>query len=198
VNLPPSTRCNLTTPSQITLPSAWVKRWLPVASAGGRLLDWACGSGRHSMLGLDLGYQVTALDAQINGLEEIYPSVEWRQVDLESGDWSLGRAEHFDAIVVTNYLFRPRLDLLLAHLAPAGFLIYETFAMGNEAFGRPKNPEFLLRPTELFRLCARHHLHVLAYEDGVTDAPARVQRVVARRLVDSKGALSGANHLLLK
>jgi SAM-dependent methyltransferase len=198
VNLPLSTRCNLTTPGQTPIPSAWVKRWLPTAAAGGRLLDWACGSGRHSLLGQHLGYQVTALDAQINGLEKLYPEVEWRQVDLENGDWSLGRAERFDAIVVTNYLFRPRLDLLLAHLAPAGVLVYETFAMGNEAFGRPKNPEFLLRPTELFGLCSRHHLHVLAYEDGVTDAPARVQRVVARRLVDPKGTPSEANPLLLK
>jgi SAM-dependent methyltransferase len=198
VNLPHSTRCNLTTHAQTPVPSAWVKRWLPTASAGQRLLDWACGSGRHSLLGQDLGYQVTALDAQINGLEKQYPSVDWRQVDLERGDCSLGRAERFDAIVVTNYLFRPRLDLLLAHLAPSGLLIYETFALGNEAFGRPKNPEFLLRPAELFDLCARHHLHVLAYEDGVTDAPARVQRVVARRLFDPKAALSGANPLLLK
>jgi Tellurite resistance protein TehB len=198
VNLPPQTRCNLTTPSHTLLPSAWVKRWLPIAPTGGRLLDWACGSGRHSLLGHGLGYQVTALDVQINVLKEANPEVEWRQADLENGDWSLGLGERFDAIVVTNYLFRPRLDLLLAHLAPAGLLIYETFALGNEAFGRPKNPAFLLRPTELFGLCARHHLHVLAYEDGITDTPARVQRVVARRLVDPEGTLSGANPLLLK
>ena len=84
--------------------------------------------------------------------------------DLENGPWPLA-GERFDAVVVTNYLWRPLMPSLLASLADGGVLIYETFALGNEAFGRPSNPDFLLRPGELLRCC--RGLHVVAYEDGV-------------------------------
>jgi hypothetical protein len=97
--------------------------------------------------------------------------------DLERGPWPLA-GERFDAVVVTNYLWRPLMSTLLASLADGGVLIYETFALGNEAFGRPSNPDFLLRPGELLEGC--RGLHVVAYEDGVEDAPLRrVQRIVA-------------------
>jgi SAM-dependent methyltransferase len=193
-----SSRCYLATPS----PSAWVVRWLPAANSGARLLDWACGSGRHSVLGFELGYQVLALDQQNSPLQAAYPTIDWRQTDLESGELPLEVNQLFDVIVVTNYLFRSRLNFLLQHLAPGGLLLYETFALGNEVFGRPKNPDFLLRPGELFAICERHHFHVLGYEDGVVDSadegPARVQRVAARRLLTIDKPSSGANSLLLK
>jgi SAM-dependent methyltransferase len=193
-----SSRCYLATPS----PSAWVVRWLPAANNGARLLDWACGSGRHSVLASELGYEVLALDKQNSPLQAAYPTIDWRQTDLESGEMPLAANQLFDVIVVTNYLFRSRLNFLLQYLAPGGLLLYETFAVGNEVFGRPKNPDFLLRPGELFAICARHHFHVLGYEDGVVDRAdeglTRVQRVAARRLptIDKLG--SGANYLLLK
>jgi SAM-dependent methyltransferase len=194
LNLTPSSRCYLATPP----PSAWVKRWLPIAKKDARLLDWACGSGRHSILASDLGYRVLALDVQADHFRADYPSIEWRKQDLENAEIALPANEQFDVIVVTNYLFRFRLNFLLQHLAPGGLLLYETFAIGNEAFGRPKNPDFLLQPGELFALCKRHHFHVLGYEDGVTDGPARVQRVAARRLPAFDMAISGAHYLLLK
>lgn len=81
-------------------------------------------------------------------------------------------------MLVTNYLWRPLLPTLLASLAPGGLLLYETFAQGNEAFGRPARPEFLLRPGELLQLCAG--LRVLGYEEGFLPEPARcVQRIAA-------------------
>jgi SAM-dependent methyltransferase len=193
-----SFRCNLATP----LPSAWVARWLPVANKGARLLDWACGSGRHSVFASELGYQVLALDLQNSPLQADYPAIDWQQRDLECAEMPLAADQQFDVIVVTNYLFRSRLNFLLQHLAPGGLLLYETFALGNEAFGRPRNPDFLLSPGELFSLCERHHFHVLGYEDGIVDRAndglARVQRIAARKLPAIDMANSGAKYLLLK
>jgi SAM-dependent methyltransferase len=194
VDLTSTGRCYLATPT----PSTWITRWLPVANNGDRLLDWGSGSGRHSVLAFELGYQVLALDIQNSPLENEYPAIEWRKQDLENSAMPLPPTELFDAIVVTNYLFRPRLNVLLQHLAPGGLLLYETFALGNEVFGRPKNPDFLLRPGELFSLCERHHFHVLGYEDGIAEGPARVQRVAARRMPAIDTAIAGAKYLPLK
>jgi SAM-dependent methyltransferase len=109
------------------------------------------------------------------------PEVEFRQADLESAPWPFAAAS-FDAIVVVHYLHRPLLPLLAAALAPGGLLIYETFALGNERYGRPRNPDFLLRPRELLDTYA--HLRVLAFEDGLVtgDSPAMIQRLAAVRL----------------
>jgi SAM-dependent methyltransferase len=164
-------------------PSAWVERWLSRAPFRGRLLDFACGSGRHARLANDLGYSVLAVDqddASFAALGEAGIAV--LQEDLESGPWTLAD-RRFDVIVCTNYLHRPRLDLLCALLAPGGMLVYETFAAGNERHGRPRSPQFLLRPGELAGLAQRAGLRLVAYEDGFLEQPrpARVQRAVAVR-----------------
>lgn len=167
-----------------TPPSPWVVRWLPPARAGASLLDFACGAGRHARLGQTLGYQVEAVDRDELVLADLQRSgVSVRQEDLEHGRWPW-RGERFEVVVCTHYLFRPRLDWLADLLSPGGRLIYETFAIGQERFGRPSNPAFLLRPGELLDFAQRTGLHVMAYEDGLTAAPrmARVQRLVALRM----------------
>ncbi len=174
-------------------PSAWIRRWLPAAEGDRHALDLACGSGRHSLLAHHMGYQVLAVDRDAQALSTIQGSgVQTLQEDLEHGRWSFC-ARRFDVILCTHYLFRPRLDLLASLLAPGGRLLYETFALGNERFGRPSNPAFLLRPGELLQLAYRAGLHVLAYEDGVVSQPraARVQRLAAVRapLDDARIAL---------
>lgn len=98
--------------------------------------------------------------------------------DIEAGPWPYpGRS--FDAVVVTNYLHRPLFPLLMAALAPGGVLIYETFAQGNGKYGRPTNPDFLLRHGELLQVVGA--AHVVAYEDLVVEhpRPAAVQRICA-------------------
>ncbi|MGH6893666.1 MAG: class I SAM-dependent methyltransferase [Dongiaceae bacterium] len=166
-------------------PSAWVQRHAGLLSAGAKILDLAAGSGRHARYFNDLGFRVTALDRDISGLQELVArGVEVLAADLEDGSpWPLGHRQ-FDGIVVTNYLHRPLFPRLAGALAPRGLLIYETFGHGNERFGKPSNPDFLLRPGELLEFAAEHGLQVLAYECGeVTDPrPAMIQRVVARRL----------------
>lgn len=145
------------------------------------MLDVACGAGRHSRHLASLGHEVLAVDRDVTGFAAQPAGVALVQADLESGPWPFpGR--RFDAIVVTNYLHRPLLPLLVASLEPGGVLIYETFASGNERFGRPSNPDFLLRPGELLE-AVRGILRVVAYEDRVVQVPrpAAIQRLCARR-----------------
>ena len=162
-------------------PSAWVIKWLPHIRPGGRVLDYASGSGRHARIAQAAGHSVLAVDRDPDALSSMEGTgVETWSIDLEHGRLAVG-AERFDAILCTNYLFRSRLDLMVSWLSPGGLLIYETFAHGNARYGRPANPDFLLRPGELAELAIRGGLHLLAYEDGYlpTPRPARVQRMVA-------------------
>ena len=165
-------------------PSAWVTRWGDRVPVGGRLLDLACGNGRHSRYFAARGHPVEAVDrdpAMIARLAGI-PGIATRCADLENGPWPY-EGQQFAGIVVANYLHRPLFPHVLAALAPEGALIYETFAAGNERYGRPSNPAFLLRPGELLEI-ARGLLRVIAYEDlYVSDPrPAMVQRICAIKL----------------
>ena len=150
-------------------------RWTPLIAAGGSVLDLACGSGRHLCWLAGQGFRVTGVDRDAAALAALHSIGRTIVADVENGPWPLV-GERFDAVVVTNYLWRPLWPVLRSSLADGGVLIYETFACGNEAFGKPSNPDFLLRSGELLEAC--RGLHVVAYEDGVLDAPPRrVQRI---------------------
>ncbi len=160
-------------------PSAWVQRFAGLIAPGGRVLDVACGSGRHARWLAALGLAVTGVDRNAEALQGLPAGIEAIQADLEGAPWPLpGRT--FDGIVVTNYLWRPLWPALMAALAPGGVLVYETFALGQQRHGKPSRPEFLLQPGELLQVCAR--LRVVAYEEGLLQQPARcVQRIAAVR-----------------
>ncbi|MCW5592526.1 MAG: class I SAM-dependent methyltransferase [Burkholderiales bacterium] len=162
-------------------PSPWVARWAPLIRPGGEVLDLACGSGRHARYLAALGFEVVAVDRDPGLFPEPPAGVTVLGADLETGPWPFpGRC--FDAVVVTNYLFRPLLPVLAGSVEPGGVLVYETFARGNERFGKPSNPDFLLAPGELLE-AVRGRLRVVAYEDLVVDTPrpAAIQRICARR-----------------
>jgi SAM-dependent methyltransferase len=149
--------------------------------AGADVLDLACGGGRHARWLAAHGMTVVAADRDAAALAPLdaLAGVQTLCVDLEDGDWPWTSAS-FDAVVVARYLFRQRLDRVLGLLRPGGLLIYETFMQGNERFGKPSNPDFLLRPHELLDL-VRGWGRVLAFEQGeVTQpAPAMIQRICA-------------------
>ncbi|MBM3535570.1 MAG: class I SAM-dependent methyltransferase [Alphaproteobacteria bacterium] len=168
-------------PGRAATPSPWIVRHLPLIRAGGTVLDLAAGGGRHTRLARDRGYRLTALDRDASDLAGLV-DVEVVQHDLEAGAPFPLKEHRFDGIVVTNYLWRPLLPLLPDLLAPSGVLLYETFARGNERFGKPSNPDFLLVPGELLDI-ARPRLRVLAYEDVEISEPRRacVQRIAAVR-----------------
>jgi len=162
-------------------PSPWVERFAPMIRPGGRVLDVACGSGRHARFLAKLGFEVDAVDRDLAAFADLPPGVTAREADLEAGAWPYP-GERFDAIVVANYLHRPLLPVLVAALEAGGLLVYETFAAGNERFGKPANPAFLLAPGELLD-AVRGRLRVLAFEDLTVTAPrpACLQRIAARR-----------------
>jgi len=152
---------------------------MPLIRPGGLVLDLAAGDGRHSRLLIEHGFAVRAADSDIFLLQTLAgPRCEVRQVDLETGaPWALG--DGYDGIVVTNYLHRPLLPAIANALAPNGLLIYETFALGNERLGHPRNPDFLLHPGELLQAFAM--LTVIAFEQGEVTSPRPVviQRIAA-------------------
>ncbi len=201
--------------------SPWVARWahlVPRDVAGGRVLDVACGAGRHLLHFLKKNRPVAGIDIAQSALDLIAKqlSKEERtrcllmQADIENGPWPLpdqsGAGQSgadqsgaditlFAAVIVTNYLWRPLLPTLLQSIAPGGVLIYETFAAGNETVGKPSRPDFLLQPGELLSACLSSELRVIAYEDGFLSAPDRfMQRIVAVR--GNSALISPVRHAL--
>jgi SAM-dependent methyltransferase len=160
-------------------PSPWVQRWAALIRPGGRVLDLACGSGRHLRWLAAMGFVVTGVDRDAAAVEPLRALAEVIVADLEGGPWPLA-GRRFDAVVVTNYLWRPLFPAIRGALADGGLWLHETFAAGHETIGRPSRPDFLLQPGELLRQA--EGLRVLAYEDGFLEAPPRfVQRIAAVR-----------------
>ena len=158
------------------LPSEWVRRWGELVTRG-PVLDVASGAGRHALLFAERGLEVTAVDREPQSL----PGVKFVQADLEGGGRWPFEGQRFAAIVVINYLHRPLLPTIERALAEEGVLIYETFMIGNEKFGRPSNPAFLLQPGELLQ--AFRGLTPIAFEQGYVarPKPAMIQRLCALR-----------------
>ena len=163
-------------------PSPWVARHAHLVPKGARVLDLACGYGRHARLFAQRGARVLAVDRDADALAAIggVPGVETCRIDLEASAWPFA-GERFDAIVVSNYLHRPALAHIVAGVADDGALLYETFARGNQAYGRPSNPAFLLEPGELLAAVGRR-LIVVEFAQGSTVCNGRhavVQRIAA-------------------
>ena len=165
-------------------PFLWIVRFAPLVLPGEAVLDLACGAGRHTRLFLERGRPVTGVDVDVSGLDDLrqHPRLEIVQANLEDGSpWPLPN-RRFGAVVVTNYLWRPLFGPMLDAIEEGGVLLYETFALGNEAYGRPTDPDFLLRPGELIE-AVRGRLQIVAYEHGYLDhpRPAIKQRLCATR-----------------
>ena len=172
--------------------SEWVRHWSHLIPPGSQALDVACGAGRHLRWLRSQGHGVVGVDRSAEAIAACADLGEMHCADIENGPWPLA-GRQFGAVVVTNYLWRPLLPVIVGSVAPGGVLLYETFAQGNETVGRPARPEFLLQPRELLAACAG--LRVVAYEDGFIEEPAHfVQRVTAVRELPQPGA--PARHLL--
>lgn len=170
-------------------PSDWVQRWGACLPAGAAVLDVACGSGRHVRWLAERGHAITALDRDAAALAPLRSApgrIEVVEADIENGPWPLPD-RRFDAVVVTNYLWRPLWPTLRDSLATGGWLIWETFGIDQAQIGKPSNPQFLLRHGELLSLAAG--LRVVAYEDGFLSGPDRfVQRIAAVAMPEAAGA----------
>jgi SAM-dependent methyltransferase len=160
-------------------PSEWIVRWSHLLAPGATVLDVACGRGRHMRWFAGRGHAVTGVDRDAEAVAAAGAFGQVLAADIESGPWPFA-GQAFGAVVVTHYLWRPRMADIVAAVAPGGVLLYETFAAGNETVGKPSRPDFLLQPGELLAAC--QGLRVVAYEDGFLAAPDRfVQRIAAVR-----------------
>lgn len=166
-------------------PSSWLLRWQPCWGTSATALDLACGSGRNLRHLVALGLQVTGVDRDALALAGLHDLAEIIAADIEAGPWPLGQRQ-FDLVLVSNYLWRPLLAQIVAAVAPGGWLIYETFADGQQSIGRPARADFLLQPGELLQVCAG--LRIVGYENGFETGaqhgggqPRYVQRIAAVR-----------------
>ena len=172
-------------PHQLTKPTNFIAKWAAKVEKNLNILDLACGGGRHGRLYLEAGHQVTFLDRNITGLDDLKSQASATVIghDLEGGvDFPFPKAS-FDLVIVVNYLWREINDDILDAIKPEGLLLYETFATGNEKFGKPSNPNFLLKSGELLDL-TRGKFEVLDYSHGYQDtpSPAIKQHIAARRI----------------
>lgn len=161
--------------------SDWVRRWTHLARPPGRVLDVACGRGRHMAWFAAQGFAVTGIDRDTQALEQAREFGRVLQADIENAPWPLprnGPQARFDVVLVTNYLWRPLLPVLLQSVVQGGLLLYETFTVDNASVGKPSRPDFLLQHGELLRICA--DWNIVAYENGFLNTPERfVQRIAA-------------------
>jgi SAM-dependent methyltransferase len=172
-----STLPPLPPPSHGVTASEWVQRFAHLIRPAAQVLDVACGSGRHAIFLVQLGAHVTGIDRDATALATLPSSVHAVHADIENAPWPLAD-QQFDAVVVTNYLWRPLWPQILGSVRPGGVLIYETFGQGNAAYGKPSRPDFLLAPGELLEVCC--DWHIVAYEHGLRSQPQRVvQRIAA-------------------
>jgi SAM-dependent methyltransferase len=162
--------------------SSWFQRFAHLLSPRSAVLDLAAGYGRHTRWALSLGCRVVAVDIDVGGLEDLSdrPDAEIITADLEQGDWPLGD-RRFDAVLISNYLHRPHFARIPGMLRDGGLLMIDTFGAGNQRYGRPRNPDFLLQPGELLDAWAGQ-LQVVAYEQGIEywPRPAVRQRICAQ------------------
>lgn len=164
--------------------SSWVTRWSHLVPPQGTVLDIACGQGRHMKWFAQRGHAVTGIDRSPEAIQTAASYGDVVLADIENSPWPLlGSDDHvrkFNAVIITNYLWRPLFPVISESVAPGGALIYETFTQGNETVGKPSRPDFLLRPGELLRTFI--NMHIVAYEEGFLENPARfVQRIAAIR-----------------
>ena len=169
-------------------PSSWVMRQSMSWPTHGHVLDFASGRGRHSLV-LAERFHVLAVDRDADALPPLaaHPRIDICICDLESdAAWPFA-SKKFDAVLVTNYLFRPKLAALFDLVADGGYLAYETFAVGNAAFGRPKNPDFLLHEGELAAALPAGFDILDAFQGVISDPrSAVIQRLAARRINPSQ------------
>jgi SAM-dependent methyltransferase len=163
--------------------SPWIEKYAHQIPLEKPVLDLACGKGRHSLYLLDAGYKVTAVDIDITSIS-VFQGLDGLsvvQADLEKQSWPFSR-DAFSGIVVVNYLWRPLFVDIVAALAPGGLLLYDTFMRGNERYGHPRNPDYLLAPGELQEIFGER-LEVIDFFEGYVEEPksAYRQSIAARK-----------------
>ena len=174
-------------------PSLWIVNELESLIMNNNVvnfLDLACGKGRHSIYLASRNMQVVSIDIKFDDLKTFsnYNNVKTICFDLENEyKWPLKK--QFDVVLVINYLYRKNFTKILQLVKPNGYLIYETFAFGNEKYGSPKNPKFLPEKEELKKFINKKEFKIIKYYHGLVTKPVHSikQRCVAKKLPHEMG-----------
>jgi len=182
-----------------SVPSDLMLSWLPDVldtAAKGPVLDLASGAGRNGLVVLAEGANVVFADRDGAALEEVRrritklddptadDRVEYWTVDFEIPGQNPLAGKRFGAIVVFRYLHRPLMKAIREAIAPGGLIVYETFTQDQPHFGRPTNPDFLLRHGELsdeFAAWEVLHSRECLLQGTGGGNPQAVAQLVARR-----------------
>ena len=143
----------------------------------GPILDLACGHGQDGLFLAGRGLPVILADKNREALAEARRSAEEKglevsfwEIDLETGVNPL-KEEYYRAILVFRYLHRPLVPCLKKAIKKGGLLIYETFTNEQPRYGRPLNPDHLLKPKELSDWFK--DWQVIHYFEGILENPKR-------------------------
>ncbi|MFD2230413.1 hypothetical protein [Alkalimarinus sediminis] len=160
----------------------------------GSILDLACGQGRNGLFLANKGLGVTFADRSENSLDQVSQTLSaiggssqlW-PVDLELPGKNPFEGTQFSAALVFRYLYRPLIPQLMEAIIPGGIVIYETFTLENRQFGRPNNPQFLLKSGELEDWF--NEWETLHYFEGVLSDPDRaIAQIVCRKPITKKSS----------
>ena len=158
------------------------------------VLDLACGSGRNGLSLIDQGIPVVFADRDPAALAAVQQSLIDRgrgdsehlftlwPVDLEAPAGKPLADQKYAGILVFRYLHRPLFEGIKQAVCPGGVVIYETFTVDQVQFGRPRNPDFLLRHGELAAIFS--DWQVLHSFEGVVESvggggPQAIAQIVA-------------------
>ena len=145
-------------------PSDWLVDNADLLPRGGRVLDVACGKGRHALWLAAQGFDVHAIDRNAEAIASLQQSADSRGLHLTAAVIDLETdpvpqlPQGFDAVLVFNYLHRPLFPSLLDAVTPGGRIFYETFTARQAERGHPRNPDFLLKDGELPALVRPGHV----------------------------------------
>lgn len=154
--------------SEVRYPSRLLVEHLPSLPKG-KALDIACGEGRNAIYLAQHGYDVDAVDISEEAIKMGRESAGDLKVNFLAADlerFSIPE-ESYDLIINFNYLQRSLIHSIKSGLKRGGVVIFETYTVEQQAFGKPNNPEFLLKPNELLRMFS--DLHIVYYREGVLE-----------------------------
>ena len=150
----------------------------------GRVLDLAMGDGRNSIFLATLGFKTEGVDISPEAVQKAQESAQAHGVELDACVVDLENAPHikparYDVIICFRYLQRSLIPHIKNGLRSGGVVVYETFTTDQIRFGKPKNPDFLLKPNELLDLF--HDFHCIKYHEGIFEDKKAVAGIIARK-----------------
>ena len=150
----------------------------------GRALDVAMGTGRNAIYLAKMGFEVEGVDMSpeavntaLESAEKVGITIRAQVADLEVNYYIEKGA--YDVIICFNYLQRSLISQIKDGLRQGGIVVYETFIIDQVQFGKPKNPDYLLRHNELLNMF--RDFRCLRYREGIIEGRKAVASIIAQK-----------------